>query len=344
MIVQTRSNDLSVEESPISQNSALFQSRKKLESIEYLYPYAHKAGIIKTDDEVMGTVLKGLDPDYPAAKFTPNLLEGRFIQFPKKGYSKDILIGLKTAQALDLHLGDTILVFFIQDPPRFRKLVVQGIYQTGMGEFDGRFILGDLRLIQRLNGWTESQVGGFEMFVHNFEQMEEEAIPEVLNIMDPTMGLQTVLSRFMDVFEWLSLLDQNVAIFLVLILVVAGFNMISVFLILIMERVQMIGTLMALGASHGQIQMIFLYRGLQLILWGMVWGNIIGLGFCTVQYYFPFIPLDVENYYMATVPIAWDWGIILGVNFLILVSILLVLLLPSSVISRIRPVKAIRFD
>lgn len=341
--VTKRANELN-EESSLSLNTQLYKNYKNIPSIRHLQAVALKAGILKNKEEVLGVVLKGVDKNFDQNIFEDNIISGKFPSFPEKGYSNDILISKIIAQKLNLGLNDSIIMFFVQDPPKFRKLHIAGIYNIGMEEFDEKFILGDLNLIRRLNLWPDSLAGAYEIFVNDFRRLEQEAIPEVIEQMDFDMWLETITQSRMDIFDWLGLVGKNVNVLLSLILIVAGFNMVSILLIMIMERVQMIGLLKALGATDWQIQQIFIYKGIHLILRGMGIGNLIGLGFCAFQYYFQVIPLDSENYYMDRVPIAWDWFLILGLNLLTIIIIGLILIIPTLIINRIRPVQALRFD
>jgi lipoprotein-releasing system permease protein len=342
--VSQRSLNNSYEETPISLNTDLYKNFQKVAGVSHLQAVAHKAGILKTDKEVLGVVLKGIDKQYNQAKFRENLIQGNFISFPQAGNSLEIIISQKIANKLNLKLQDSVVMFFIQNPPRFRKLLIKGIYETGMEDFDDKFILGDLRLVQRLNDWADTLAGSYEGFVKDFAQLDTVVVNEVLQHINYDQQIETVTQKHLDIFDWLNLLNQNVSIFLSLILTVASFNMISILLIMIMERVQMIGVLKALGASDWQIRQIFIYKGMILIVRGMLGGNLLGLGFCALQYYFRVIPLDPQNYYMNYVPIEWDWQIILGMNLLTFLIITVVLLLPTMIIARVKPIKAIRFD
>lgn len=334
----------SYKERPISTNSKLFKAhREKLPNVETVHSFAIKPGIIKTTDEVMGVLLKGIGTDYDQSKFIKNMVEGRFLKYPKAGNSKELVISKKIAIKLHLKVNDSVYVYFVQDPPRIRKLHIVGIYESGMEEFDEKFVLSDLRLIQRLNNWSDTLVGGYEIFVNDFNRIDTVQ-KEVFEQMDYDMQMQTTPRKYEEIFDWLTLLNTNVEIFLWLILIVACFNMISIFLIMIMERINMIGVLKAMGATNFQIKSIFLVRGIRLVIRGMLIGNMVGLGICALQYYFKVIPLDPENYYMNTVPIDWNWAVIINLNLIIFFLILLVLLLPAIFISSIRPIKAIRFD
>ncbi len=331
----------SYQEVPLSTNTHIVKDKKSIEPIAHLQVYAHQAGVLKTEDEVMGIVLKGVGKDFDYTGFQENMRAGKFVNL-----EKEIVISQKIAQKLLLKVGDSVRIFFVQNQkaPRFSKLAISGIYETGMEEFDERIVFGDIRFIQRLKNWADTLVGGYEIRVKNFAQLDSTEVYKVLEHLTYEMRAETVTQKFLPIFEWLNLLDKNVQIFLGLILIVASINIISILLILIMERVQMIGVLKAIGATDAQIRRIFIFKGVLLILRGMVWGNVLSLGFCNLQYYYPFIPLDAENYYMHTVPIAWNWTAFLGVNVLVFITVSIVLLLPTLAISRIQPIRAIRFD
>jgi lipoprotein-releasing system permease protein len=329
---------------PLKRNTKLYQNFKQIPSITHLQSVAYKAGILKTSQEVLGVNLKGIAKDFDVKKFQPYILKGKFIDLNIERESPQIIISKKIADQLLLQIGDSVQMFFIQDPPRFRKFVVTGIFQTGLEEFDEKMILGDLRVVQKLYNWKENEVGGYEIFTNNFIKADSILKHEILEFADYNMQGTSVKQRFMPIFDWLKLLQQNVNVFLTLILIVAGFGMVSILLIMIMERVKMIGLLKALGASNFQVQKIFIFQGVFLLLKGLLWGNGIGLGFCVLQYYFKILPLNPESYYMSAVPIAWDWWAISFINFLIFALISLVLLLPTWIISTIRPIQALKFD
>jgi lipoprotein-releasing system permease protein len=234
-------------------------------------------------------------------------------------------------------------MYFVQDPPRFRNFDIVGIYETFLEDFDNKIILGDIQTIRNLNGWNEDQVGGFEVFIDDPSQIdfyEEYLYQEV----DYDLKMVKSTDKYIQIFDWLYLLNNNVYVFLGLILFVAVFNMVSILFILIMERTQMIGILKALGAKNAQIRQIFVWNGIRIIGRGLLLGNMVGLGFGAIQYYTRLIKLDAENYYMDYVPIHWNWAIIAGMNVLILLVTTFILFIPARAISNIKPIKAIRFD
>ncbi len=333
----------SYEEEPISRYSKLAHNYKKYDFITHVQTYAHKPGLMKANDEVLGILLKGVTTNFDMKRFKPNMKEGDFIHFNDSTDSKDMVISSLIASKLNLKLGDDAIVFFIQNPVRFRKLTVTGIYETGMEDFDEKMVLCDLKLIQKINNWPDSLVGGFEIFVDNFNRIDQYQ-QKVYDIVDYDQYVEKINDKYVEIFDWLSLLNRNVVIFLSLTLFVACFNMVSILLILIMERTNMIGTLKALGSPNKVIRKIFIYNGMLLILKGLLIGNIIGIGFGLLQEKFKIFRLDAKTYYMAFVPINWDWEIIILLNILTFVVVSMVLIIPTLIISRMNPIKSIRFD
>jgi lipoprotein-releasing system permease protein len=335
----------SYEESPLTTNSELFKHPEKIKEIAHIQAFSLKPCLLKTEEEVMGVVLKGVGQDFNYASFKINMVAGSFINFNnnKDQPSKDILISQKIADKLRLSLDDTVMVYFVQNPPRYRKLMIRGIYETGLEEFDDLIIMGDIRLNQKLNDWNDTLIGGYEIFIKDFSKLEPVS-KKVFELMDYDMQLEKITDKYIQIFDWLTLLKRNVRIFLGLIVIVAFVNMVSTIFIMIMERTNMIGILKALGATDNQIHTIFIFNGLFIILKGMLLGNIIGLGFCYLQYQFQFIPLDAENYYMHTVPIEWNWVTIVVLNAITFFLISIVLVLPVIIISRIKPIQAIKFN
>lgn len=330
-------------EEPISAQANFYQYPDSFPYIAHVQRVAYKGALLKTEEEVQGVVLKGIDADYDSLRFKTHLVEGRYLNLRDSAYKNEVLISRKIARLLRLSLEEDITLFFIQNPPRFRKMKVVGIYDTGLEDFDDQLLLTDLRLHQRLNNWGDSLVGGYEIFVKDLAEVNTAEV-DLFERIDPELLVQKVSDKYIQVFDWLYLLNRNVVIFLGLILFVACFNMVSIIFILIMERTQMIGMLKALGANNALVRKIFVYNGLVLVLKGLLWGNGIGLLFGFVQYYFKLIPLDPENYYMSHVPIGWDWSVVLILNVLTLLVVSLVLFMPTFLISRLKPIKAIKFD
>lgn len=346
--IQVTKYDLkkSYEESPLSVNTSLYQHPDSIDDIAHIQVYSNKPGLIRTENDIMGVVLKGVGKDYKVSDFQRNMVKGSFLTFPDSAYSKEILISQKIASKMNLNIGDYVIMIFSRTQtaaPSYRKLSVKGIYETGLEEFDEHFVIGDIRLNQKISGWGDSLVGGYEIFVKDFERIEQSS-EAVFDYMDYDMQIEKINDKYIQIFDWLKLLDRNVAVFLVLILFVACFNMIATLFIMIMERTNMIGVLKALGARNKLIQKIFIYNGAFIILKGLLWGNIIGLGFCYLQYEFKLIPLDAENYYISYVPIKFNWIYIAGINILSFLIVTLVLLIPAFIISRMKPVNSIKFN
>lgn len=338
------SNNQSYEESPLSLNTKLYQQRNRISGVRHVQAVALKAGILKTDDELTGIVLKGVGRDYDWDLLRGSLLAGTV---PAVGADTgtggtQLLISQYMAKQLRVKVGQRIPLYFLGSPPRARKMTVVGIYETGLEEVDKAIAIGDIRLIQRLNNWGPDSVGSYEIFVNNFERLAQTQ-RQVFGVTDPDMRLTKVTDQYRPLFDWMVLLDRNMLILLFLITFVASFNMVSVLLVLMMERTPMIGLLKALGGPDPLIRRMFLYVGLNMVGWGLLLGNAIGLGLCYAQDRFKLIPLDPKNYFVNYVPIAWDWPTILALNGATLVLIALVLWLPTLVINRIQPVKALAF-
>jgi lipoprotein-releasing system permease protein len=334
----------SVDEEPMDFHVDAYDHPEQYPYIRHMQEYAHKTGLVKTQDEVLGVVFKGVGKSFDQKAFQENLIAGEFIQFPDSSHSNQVVISQIIADKLKAKVGDFIIVHFFQNPPRFRKLKISGIYETNLSEyFDSKVILGDIRLIARLNDWAEGVSGGLEVFLYDPEHAEEAR--EVLaESTDFDMRIDLISERYQQVFEWLGLVNRQVIILLCIILTVVCVNMISIVLILVMERTQMIGMLKALGGNDRLVRSIFIYQGFSLVIKGLFLGNLIGLGLCGLQYYFKIAKLNPHDYYMSFVPISWHWETVGMLNLLTLMVVTAVLIIPTEVIVRIRPIKAIRFD
>ncbi|MFN3802902.1 ABC transporter permease [Belliella pelovolcani] len=331
------------EEVPVSMNSDFFQNYKSLDFIRHVQVFAHKPGLLKGDEEVEGVLMKGVGPDFDSLSFKPSIIKGRFIQFSDSAASNEVVISKKIANKLLLDVGERVTMYYVQEPPRFRRLEIVGIYETFLENFDDKILIGDIQTIRNLSGWSDDQVGGFEIFVDNPKKIDTYS-EGLYDFMDFDLRLVKVTDKYLEIFDWLQLLNNNVYVFLGLILFVAAFNMVSILFILIMERTQMIGILKAVGAQNRQIRRVFVWNGVRIIGRGMLLGNGIGLVFGWLQDQFRLIPLDPENYYMSFVPIDWNWSVFLMLNVVVLVVTTLVLFIPAMLISNIKPIKAIRFD
>lgn len=334
----------SFEETSIQSNDTLLNLLKNNPNIQRFQPYALKAGLLKTKEEVQGIVLKGINTTFDSISFQKNMVDGRFVRFPKdKPYGTEVVLSQYIANYLQLGVGDDVLIYFVQNPPRYRKLQVVGIYTTGLEEFDKRIVLGDIALIRRINNWNKNQMSGMEVFLNDFQEIDRVG-DDLFYQLGENLYLSKVTEKYSQLFDWLGLLDKNVVILLVIILSVAATCMISIVLILIMDRTQMIGLFKAIGATDSLIRSVFIWNGMRLVVKGLLIGNLIALGLGFIQYYFKIIPLDPSSYYMSEVPIYFDVYNMLFVNVLTLILMAITLIFPVYFISKINPVKAIRFD
>jgi lipoprotein-releasing system permease protein len=306
-------------------------------------PIATKPGIIKTGSEIEGVVMKGVNKDYDWTYFKKILVAGKVIDFKDSVEAqKQIMISSYTASRLKLKVGDKFLMYFVQEPLKKRPFYITGIFNVGVEDIDKTFVVGSLSLVSRLNNWNPDEIGGYELRVADFSRLEEAN-----DFLSDKMPLQLksymVSETYPAIFEWLKLLDVNAQVMLILMLIVATINMISALLIIILERTSMIGIFKAMGAGNWTIQKIFLYNASYLIGVGLVLGNIFGLGISLFQYNTHFFELDEAAYYMKFVPIQLNWMDIVLLNLGTLVICLLVLIVPSTLVTKISPVKAIRF-
>ncbi len=333
----------SYENTSFSISDSSLQKILKQEGVEFVQSFATKPGIINTNEEVEGVVLKGVGRDYNWEYFKKILIAGNVIDFSDTLKSRtQILVSKFTADRLKLKVGDDFLMYFIENSLRKRKFQIVGIYNLGVEEVDKLFVIGDIGLIRSLNKWAPTDVGGYELRVTDFNKLEEiEA--KVYEDLDIELKSYTIKQYYPTIFEWLSLLDVNTQVILILMLAVAVINMISALLIMILERTNMIGILKALGNTNWQIRKIFLYNAAYLIAWGLVCGNILGLGLGLFQAKTHFFTLDQASYYIDFVPVQLDVPDILMLNAGTLLISLFVLLLPSMPVTRISPLKAIRF-
>ena len=331
------------EEAPFSLNSEFAQEYSQLPFVNRIQSFAHKAALVKGENEVEGILVKGVGKDFDTLSFKNYIKEGRMLKIPDEGTSNEVMLSNVIANKLLLKVGDKVTLYFVQDPPRFRRVEVVGIFETYLENFDDKIVIGELQTIRNLNGWTEDQVGGLEVFVDNPKNIDSYS-PQLEDVMDFDLKLIASKDKFLEIFDWLSLLDTNVYVFVGLITFVAIFNMGAILFILIMERTQMIGLLKAMGAANKQIRRIFFWNGINILLRGLVIGNAIGLGFGVLQDTFKLIPLDPSSYYMSYVPIEWNWPLFLLINVGITFLTALVLFIPVMVISRVEPIKSIRFD
>ena len=340
----------SYETAPINKNQPFLSRLKKMRGIKHVQVFATKAGIIKTGKEIQGVVLKGVGSDFNWDFFRNNLVAGNTFNVNDSVRTNQVLISKKISNLLKLKVGDSFIMYFIQDPPRLRKFTVSGIYETSLENFDNLFILADIGHIQKLNNWSSNQVSGIEISINDFNELSDltwkvrDLAGYKISEDQTRLKVQSIIEKYPQIFDWLNLQDMNVWIILILIFLVAGFNMVSSLLILILERTNMIGILKALGAGNWMIRSVFLYQSAYLIMKGLFWGNLVGLGLCFIQKQFGLIKLDQASYYLSQVPINLNVFIIVALNLGTLLLTVLMLIFPSYLVARIRPVKTIRFN
>lgn len=333
----------SYENSPFKMGKEELKKLVSLPNIDYAQPFATKPGIINTNDEIEGVVLKGVDRDYNWDYFKKTLVEGKVIDFADSVKSRSqILISKYTADRLSLKVGDDFLMYFIENSLRRRKFVIAGIYSLGVEEVDKTFVIGDIGLIRSLNKWDNSQVGGYELRVDDFNDLDKTA-NSIYDNLDIELRSYSVKEYYPTIFEWLSLLDVNTQVILALMMAVAVINMISALLIMILERTNMIGILKALGSTNWNVRKIFLYNASYLVAVGLLLGNILGAGLGYFQSKTHFFKLDQASYYISFVPVQLEVQDIILLNAGTLLVSVIVLLIPSLLVSRISPLKAISF-
>ncbi|MCU0407411.1 MAG: ABC transporter permease [Bacteroidales bacterium] len=343
-------SNISYETSPISQNQEFTGKVRAIPGVKHMQVFATKAGIIKTDEEIQGVVLKGVGSDYDWSYFSSCIVEGSVFTVSDTARTNEVIISRKLADMLNLKKGDSFATFFVQDPPRSRKFTISGIYETSLEEFDKIYVFCDIGHIRRLNGWEDDKVSGFEIFIDDFNSMEpmtqlvRDAVGYRISEDEEKFRVTNAGGRYPQIFDWLNFQDVNVIIIIALMLLVAGFNMISGLLILILEKTNMIGILKALGSEDKSIRRVFLYQASYLIGKGLFWGNLAGIGLAFLQLKTGLITLDPTSYYIKTVPVNLDIVHILLLNAGTMAAIVLMLLVPSQLISRISPVKAIKYD
>lgn len=341
--INSFTNNNSYEETPISVNQKFIKELGLNPLIKNIQPYATKAGIIKTKDEIQGIILKGVDRSYNPDFFSDKLIAGALPDLNDTARSLDVLISNKTASLLKLKTGDAMVVYFIEQPSRVRKFKISGIYQTGLEEFDSRFAFCDLRNIVAVNDWKTDEVGGFEITLKNFDDLAS-VNEQVYKKTGYEFNTQTIVEQYPQIFNWLALQDVNVIIILFLMVLVSGINMISTLLIIIFENNTLIAVMKTLGAANKNIRKIFLYVSAWIIGIGLLAGNVLGIGLCLLQKYFHFIKLPEESYYISYVPIQISLTDVLLINLGTFLACLIILIVPSYIISRMVIAKSLRFD
>jgi lipoprotein-releasing system permease protein len=340
----------SFETNPIRRDSAFVNEIKEIPAIKKIQEFSTKPGLIKTKDNIHGIIVKGIGKDFHWEYLNHIIIKGERPDYLQEETSNNIIISSTLAQLLKLEVGDKVATYFFQDKIRPRNFKISAIYDSHLPEFDKLFIFADIRQIIKLNNWEEDQITGYEITLEDFDQ----TIPLARQIdilaashISPDGGLlrtTTIAEQQPQIFGWLDLLDMNIAVILILIIVVAGFNMVSGLLIIILERTAMIGILKALGKQNWNIRKVFLYLSSFIIFKGIIWGNIMGIAICFIQQHYGIISLDPENYYLDTVPIYINVLHLIYLNIATIIMSYFMMIGPSYLVTKITPVEAIRFD
>lgn len=317
---------------------------KKIDGVKHVQRYATKLGIVKTDNEIQGALVKGVGPEFDWHFFASQMEEG---QLPESS-QEEVLISSVISRRLRAGTGDTLSIYYIermeeQARPRVRKLHVSGIYNTGMPEIDQGLILTGLHVVQEMYAWDSTEVSGLEVVLNQFEDLSR-CLPELESVVPYNLITVTIQEEYPDIFYWLPSLDQNAVIIIGLMIVVSLLAMSTTLLILILERTHTIGVLKTLGMNNWDIRKIFLIQALHIIFRGILAGNLVGMGLLAVQHFFKLVRLPKESYYLDSVPVEWMPGAFLTLNLITVGISMAVLVLPSWLVSRLHPVQAIRID
>ena len=312
--------------------------------VRHIQMYANLPGLIKTDKEIEGIIVKGIGQDFDWQYLNEFLTAGEPLNLTDSTMSREIILSEQTTNRLNLNIGDPLTIYFVKNGDQvLRRFKLKGTYRTGLAEYDKVFALVDIRQIQRLRNWSEDEVGGFEVFLDDINDLEPLTEHIYLDILPANLFAQSIKDKNRSIFDWLELTNTNERVLVALMLLVAIINMMTALLILILERTNMIGILKALGQTDWGIRKIFLYYASYIIIIGLIWGNAIGLLLCFLQDHFKFITLSEEDYYLTYAPIEINWWVVIALNVGTLLITLLFLIIPSYMVTRISPVKAIRF-
>lgn len=337
---------LIAEESVINMDSSVEATIRQQPGVVTVQQFATKSAVLEANGEIEGVLLKGIDAQYDRSRLEPSLQEGRWLQFNDSSYSREIMVSASLANRMGLHLNDTIRVHFVSsldDSRTYRKMAIAGIYKTGIEEYDQLFMLGDIQLIRRINNWSDDQSGGYEVFVNNYTQMDSISLSlsEALPLQWMSRSVREI---YPNIFDWLNIQDVNRNVIFIVMAAVAIINLITCLLILILERTSMIGLLKSLGATNWSIQRIFIYHATVITLAGIGLGAFLGLGICFLQQTTGFIQLDETSYYVSQAPMHIIWWQVAAVCAGTAVICYTALLVPSILIRKVSPVKAITFQ
>jgi len=336
-------NNQSYESIPINKNQSLISDLLSNKNIVNVSSFATKAGILKNENEILGVVLKGVSSNYNWDFFNKNMLSGKTLTLSDSISSNSIIISKQVAKNLNLSLGESVFMYFAQDPPRVRKFIIHGIFSTALSDFDDLFVIADISQIQKLNNWKASQIGGLEIKINDFRKLDEIA-EFVYNKTDYNLKSESIKERFPQLFDWLDLQNMNVFLIIILMVIVALVNMITVLIIIILEKVQLVGILKSMGLSNWNIRKIFLYQSIKIATIGLIFGNLLAFILTFLQKKFQFLKLDSSIYYMQHVPVDYDFFSVLLINIGTIVMCYLALIIPSAIITKMKLINSIRFE
>ena len=344
IVITNYDNNNSLENTVISTKQDFYLVYKQNEHIKHIQVFANISGVIRTEKNFNGVVFKGVGNDFDKKRFDKFLVKGEFPNYSEKEYSNEVVLSNKIVKELELAIDSSFVMYFIRDNNKktiYRKFIVKGIFETDIKDLDGLYMLGDIKHIQRINKWSEDEVGGFELFVDEIENLESIS-EDVYDGIGYEFYTLSALDKFVQISEWIKIFDTNIKVILSLMLIVIVVNMTMVLLILIIERINTIGLLKSIGASNWQIRYIFILYALFIMIPGLLIGNFIGIGLLLIQKYFNVIELNPESYFVNAVPVYLNWQYILLISISSLIISGITLLLPSYLISRISPIKALK--
>jgi lipoprotein-releasing system permease protein len=333
------------EEVAIEKNDTVLQVLQKTQGVLSVDAYATKSAILKTAETIEGVIFKGVEKNYHFDYLQRFMQQGRWPRFSDSGYSNEIVLSQSTAASLKIKLNDPLLIYFIQNDgsaPRARKLTVVGIYKTGIEEYDKVITIGDIGLVQRLNNWTSNQIGGYQVVVQDYRNMDA-VNDQIFYKLPSAWNSKTIQEIYPNIFDWLNLQDKTIVMVLIIMTIVAALNLITCLIILVLERTRMIGVLKALGARNTTIHFIFLYHGSIITLTGIVVGNLLALLLCWLQQRYGLIKLPEDMYYISKAEVKPEWWHFVLVDAGTFLVCFLVLLIPALIVRRVQPVKAIQF-
>ena len=332
------------EEQPMEKNDTVLRTLRNDPGVKTIQAFATKYAVVRSGEGIDYVQVKGVERDYDFANLRDFLKSGRWPHFPDSGYSNEIVLSEYTAGQLKIKVGDKVIIYFIQpgSPPRVRPMIVSGLFKTGIEDYDKLLAIGDLRLIQRLNNWKPGEIGGYEIFANDYHQAEA-VNNRIYDQLPKDWGSTTTVDTYTNIFDWLNLQNTTIAIVLIIMIVVATLNLVTCLIILVLERTRMIVILKAIGAPDASIQTVFLYQGSIITLFGIVLGNIFGLLVCWAQEKYGFITLPEDAYFISKAVVRLEWWHFALVNVGTFLICFLVLMIPTVVVRRMQPARAIQF-